>query len=544
MESPAGRRSAIREHLGRTGRLLREQGALALGAHLMRRVGHFLVEIGSVTFFERDLSAEVVARPSPGIRVRQLQPSDRESLLHGSESPWEELMARFHAGDLCFGAVDPLGRAVHTRWLTFTGARIPELGLDFVPSPDAAYFYDGYTRPDARRRGIDAVVRDAIFDVLRERGRRRVYSYVRDDNPDGLRAAGRCQRAVGAVRSVRLLGSGPFVLGMLAPPLSTLLRRRPGRDEATRRAAEWRGWFEGWLGQPLARRSIGCHELPRADLEAMAAHISSTLGLEPSSDLVLDVGCDSAMVSRHVAARCAGLVGVDFIPGMLVDARRREEGEAPPNLRCAAADGRHLPFPAGTFAKAYCSGVIHTLPTREDGIAMILELTRVSKPGGLVLVAAVPDSKKRWRARREAFRLGRLRERVRIAVVAVLPETLRRFFRRIAPWLPPAPLRYLEYDLAEIGARLAGRGLACQILDYPPDFRSRDFRETRSSLLIAVPPPFRADGLSQFYKSPPGPEPALPGRARGGHSSRKGQGAAGHPTEATRPGRRIALRDS
>jgi SAM-dependent methyltransferase len=492
MESPAGRRSSIRERLGRTGRLLREQGSLALGAHLLRRVGHFLVEIGSVTFFERDLVAEVVARPSPGIRVRQLQPCDRESLLHGSESPWEELLARFRAGDLCFGAVDPLGRAVHTRWLTFTGASIPELGMDFVPTPDAAYFYDGYTRPDARRRGIDAVVRDAIFDVLRERGRRRVYSYVRDDNPGGLRAAGRCQRTVGAVRSVRLLGSNPFVLGRVAPPLSTLLRRRPGRDEAARRAAEWRGWFEGWLAQPLARRSIGYHALPQADIEAVAAHISSTLGLEPSGDLVLDVGCDSALVSRHVAPRCAGLVGVDFIPEMLVDVRT--QGEAPPNLWCAAGDGRHLPFAAGTFAKAYCSGVIHTLPTREDGMAMILEMTRVLKLGGLVLVAAVPDSRKRWRARREAFRLGRLRERVRIAVVAVLPETLRRFFRRIAPGLLPAPLRYLEYDLAELAARLAGRGLVCQILDYPPDFRSRDFRETRSSLLIAVPPPFRADG--------------------------------------------------
>jgi SAM-dependent methyltransferase len=495
MENPAGQRPALRGRLGRTGRLLREQGSLALGARLLRRVGHSIVEIGSVTFFERDLSAEVVARPSPGIGVRQLQAGDRESLLYGSESPWEELMARFRAGDLCFAAVDQRGRALHTRWLTFTGAMIPELGLDFVPTPDAAYFYDGYTRPDARRRGIDAVVREYIFQALRERGRKRVYSYVRDDNPGGLRAAERCQRAVGVVRSVRLLGSEPFVLGRAAPLLSALLRRRssPGRDDAATRAAEWRGWFEGWLGQPMARRSIGCHELPPAELEAMAEHISSTLGLEASSELVLDVGCDSAMVSRHVAAHCAGLVGVDFIPGMLVDARRREGG-VPPNLWFAAADGRRLPFPARTFAKAYCSGVIHTLPTREDGIAMILELTRVSKPGGLVLVAAVPDSGKRWRARREAFRKGDLRQRVRIALVAALPGTVTRLARRLAPWLPRTPLRYLEYDLCEIGARLEGRGLTCEILDYPPDFRSRDFRETRSSLLIAVPPCAHADG--------------------------------------------------
>jgi ubiquinone/menaquinone biosynthesis C-methylase UbiE len=364
--------------------------------------------------------------------------------------------------------------------------------MDFVPEPGAAYFYDGYTRPDARRRGIDAAVRAAIFEALRALGRSRVYSYVRDDNPVGNRAAGRCQQVVATVRYVRFVAGRPLVFDVDTKRLAALVRRPgpKGVDDAVNRAADWRAWFEGWLKEPLAKRSIGFHELPEAAFRAMARHISSTLNLDPSRDLVLDLGCDSALVTRLVAPRCARLVGVDFIPGMLVDAQRGKGGnEAVPKGLCfAAADGRALPFPSETFAKAYCSGVVHTLPSREDGFAMILELVRVSKPGGQVLIAAVPDVRKRWRARREAWRSGGVRERAHLVAAAALPRSAKRLARRLVPWLPRAPLQYLEYDLREVQTLLEDRGLDCTIVDYPRDFWSRDFRETRSNLLIAVPP--------------------------------------------------------
>jgi ubiquinone/menaquinone biosynthesis C-methylase UbiE len=204
---------------------------------------------------------------------------------------------------------------------------------------------------------------------------------------------------------------------------------------------------------------------------------------------VLDLGCDSAMVSRHVAPRCARLVGVDFIPGMLLDAQRRRDPAAPlaASLCFAAGDGRRLPFAAATFPKAYCTGVVHTLPSHADGLAMILELVRVTKPGGQVLLAAVPDVRKRWRARREAWRLGGVRERAELVAAITLPRAVRRLVRGALPGVPREPLRYLEYDLEEVKALLERAGAHCTILDYPHDFWSRDFRETRSNLLIAVP---------------------------------------------------------
>jgi SAM-dependent methyltransferase len=491
----AARAETIPGFVGRTGRLIREMGPKAAGARLLKRATHSQIEVGSLTFFTQRTDEASDDAPRGGFEVRRLLPADREAILFGSESPWERLLPRFAAGDLCFGALDACGRAVHTRWLTFSGANIPELGMDLVPAKDAAYFYDGYTRPDARRQGIDFLVRNFIFDTLRAAGRKRVYSYVRDDNPTGLRAAARCQDVAERVRYVRLFGGQPIVFGprllaaaALVRPGAARLPAQQGDAEAKRSAAEWKGWFEGWLKEPLAKRSIGFHQLPEEAFKAMAEHIRAALDLEPSHDLVLDVGCSSALVTRHVAPHCRRLVGVDFIPGLLIDAHRvRPKGKPEAPARFAAADGRSLPFAEGTFAKAYCSGVVHTLPGPDDGVAMILEMARVVRPGGRILVAAVPDRRKRWRARIEAWRTGTLKERARILGALAVPSPVRRLLRRRLPALTGSALRYIEYDLPALKSLLESRGLECSIADYPRDFWSRDFQRTRTNLVITVP---------------------------------------------------------
>ena len=459
-------------------------------AFLLRKTTRSRVQVGSLTFFVRRTDGESKSRPLPGFTVRQLLASDREAILFGSESGWDKLQQRFQAGDLCFGALDAQGRAVHTRWVTLKGAHVPELEMDFIPSPEAAYFYDGYTRPDARRHGVDGAVRAAIFDALRGLGRTCVYSYVRNDNPDGLRAAGRAQAVAAKVRYARLFTPKPVVFGATSIGGGSLVRTDAAKGgDVERRAQAWREWFEGWLKEPIEKRSIGFHQLPEEAFMAMAGHIGATLELDPTRDLVLDVGCDSALVTRHVAKRCARLVGVDFIQGMLIDAQRSRKAEAPVASlpRFAAADGRALPFPAGVFAKAYCTGVIHTLPTIEDGVAMILEIVRVLRPGGRALIAALPDVRKRSQARGEAWRLGNARERARLIGAMILPASIRRLARRILPGSNAFGLRYLEYDLRALAARLQSRGLKCAIADYPRDFWSRDFERTRSNLIITLP---------------------------------------------------------
>ena len=481
--------ATIKQHARRARDRLRTHGAWVLLERSVRKVTRSWLDTGSLTFFVNRAPEGQPAQRAPGFEIRELFPSDKEAVLYGSESGWEKLLARFHTGDRCFGALDARGRAVHTRWMTLAGTTIPELGMRFVPGPDTAYFYDGYTRPDARRHGIDPVVRDAIFRAARAQGRTRVYSYVRNDNPLGLRAASRAQNVSARVRYLRLLGAAPRVLGAGLLPGATLVPLATTAHEAARRAADWRAWFEGWLKEPLASRSIGFHQLPDEAFRATADHIRATLSLNPSTDRVLDVGCDSALVTQYVSPHCRSLVGVDFVPGMLIDAQRaRAETamtQAVPHF--AAADGRTLPFPTDAFTMAYCTGVVHTLPTFEHAVAMILEMVRVVAPEGRVLIGALPDVHKRGAGRQQAWQAGGVRGRAYILAAMVVPARVRRILRDAVSGGAASPLRYLEFDLEALTALLRRRGVDCATVHYPADYWSRDFRVTRSNLVITVP---------------------------------------------------------
>ena len=109
-------------------------------------------------------------------------------------------------------AIDSNGVVVHSRWVTSIPTPIPELGMAITPGPHEAYFYDGYTRPEARSLGLDSAVRCYIFEALRRARFERVYSYVRGDNRPGLRAASRWQACVGELSFIRFRGVAAWVV--------------------------------------------------------------------------------------------------------------------------------------------------------------------------------------------------------------------------------------------------------------------------------------------------------------------------------------------
>jgi SAM-dependent methyltransferase len=257
-------------------------------------------------------------------------------------------------------------------------------------------------------------------------------------------------------------------------------------DDARARGRAWREWFEGWLNEPLTKRSTGTGTLPEEYFTSAAAFVVSTLRLDASTDQVLDVGCDSAMISRRVAPHCRRFVGVDFIPGMLCDAQR---AGGHPSLNMAAADGRQLPFRSHAFDKVYCSAVIHTLPSIGDGEALVDELIRVCRPGGEVLVASVPDIRKRRSSQRLIWRRASLSQRLAMIASWALPPAIRHPLKRAAGRPSIDPMRYLEYDLAALARRLTGRGLVAEVVDFPDTYWSVDFRTSRSNLHITLPAP-------------------------------------------------------
>lgn len=481
--------------------ILRRQGALSLTRRFLGWLVSPIVEFGSIVFFVRDLEEDQPAgRGAAGIEPRFVSPSEVPRLLlrpdrqaPAVQSSMEESLRRGHLYAVAFAAD---GRPLHTRWVASEPALIPEIGREFVPGPEGAYLYGGYTREDARGRGIDGIMRRFIFERMRAQGCRRAYSYVRGDNPIGLKAAGKWQRRFATVRYVKLPGLGPIVFGCGDPSLAGLLRRpMDGGGRSLDRERAWREWFEGWLGQDLTRRSTGYHALPDAYFASASGYVVSTLRLDPVSDFVLDLGCDSAMITRRVAPRCRRLVGADFIAGQLADARRQgaacASGEPAEFL---AADGRLLPFPSALFTKVYCTGVIHTLPSHQDAMKVIDELLRVCAGGGQVLLGALPAREKRGTAWRRLWRQAGPAERLRLAVSLVLPKPLKRAIRRLLAPRQRDGIVSLVFDLGDLKARLERRGLTCRISDFPPDYWSEDFRETRSNLLISIPENGRPTG--------------------------------------------------
>lgn len=96
-------------------------------------------------------------------------------------------------------------------------------------------------------------------------------------------------------------------------------------------------------------------------------------------DSVLDVGCGPGSITVDLAARVAHVVGIDLDEGVLDEARTRAADID--NVEFRAADVYHLPFADHSF------DVVHahqTLQHLADPVTALVELRRVTRPGGLV----------------------------------------------------------------------------------------------------------------------------------------------------------------
>ncbi len=104
-------------------------------------------------------------------------------------------------------------------------------------------------------------------------------------------------------------------------------------------------------------------------------------------DWVLDVGGADGVIADRVHA-LRGTRGVCVDVAMRGLAQARERGV---EVRPVAADGRHLPFPSGTFAATLSFETLeHVVPWAD----VVAELVRVTKPGGAIVTSAVSA---RWK---------------------------------------------------------------------------------------------------------------------------------------------------
>jgi ubiquinone/menaquinone biosynthesis C-methylase UbiE len=96
----------------------------------------------------------------------------------------------------------------------------------------------------------------------------------------------------------------------------------------------------------------------------------------------LDAGCGAGTYTPYLMARDIDVMGIDYS----LPATRKAKMRSPPEIGCAVADVRHLPFSAETFDGVLCFGVIQALGESETALRELCLLTR---PGGEVWVDAL-----------------------------------------------------------------------------------------------------------------------------------------------------------
>lgn len=92
----------------------------------------------------------------------------------------------------------------------------------------------------------------------------------------------------------------------------------------------------------------------------------------------LEIGIGTGRIALPLKERGADVWGVDLSPKMLGVLRGKST-----DVPVAVADATRLPFPDDAFGASFGCHVLHLIPRWRDALA---ELTRVVRPGGIVLI--------------------------------------------------------------------------------------------------------------------------------------------------------------
>jgi SAM-dependent methyltransferase len=105
----------------------------------------------------------------------------------------------------------------------------------------------------------------------------------------------------------------------------------------------------------------------------------------PAEPMIVDLGCGPGLYLRDLSERHRGarLHGVDATPAMIDHARQLRYQGAAPTLVVQDVEKEPLPLDAAGVDLVSMTGVLHVL---EDPFAVLAEVLRVLRPGGLFLL--------------------------------------------------------------------------------------------------------------------------------------------------------------
>lgn len=120
----------------------------------------------------------------------------------------------------------------------------------------------------------------------------------------------------------------------------------------------------------------------QGDTERLLDDGVDALAVTPGVRL-LDVGCGAGGWHARLAGAGANIVGMDLMPGMLLEARS-SGSSLQPEPKFVLGDAQTLPFASASFDRILCSGVLYHVADCERALH---ELKRVLRPGGRAVIS-------------------------------------------------------------------------------------------------------------------------------------------------------------
>ena len=150
-------------------------------------------------------------------------------------------------------------------------------------------------------------------------------------------------------------------------------------------SAQVKAFFEQVSGEWDEMRSSFYNE---AVIDALAEH--AEVGAEST---VVDVGSGTGYIAAGLASQAGAVLAVDNSPGMLAVAARNFAALGAGNVSIHEAVLEALPFADGAVDAAVANMVLHHAP---EPAAMIAEMMRVVRPGGMVAITDEIEHSYEW----------------------------------------------------------------------------------------------------------------------------------------------------
>lgn len=117
------------------------------------------------------------------------------------------------------------------------------------------------------------------------------------------------------------------------------------------------------------------------------------ISLLPAGAAVLEIGVGTGAFLPQLAAHASAVIGVDHSPAMLEEARRRVAVDGVPCVELRLGEMTHLPMEDAGVDCALANMVLHHAA---DPLKVLVEMVRVTRPGGSVVLADLARHEQEW----------------------------------------------------------------------------------------------------------------------------------------------------